>query len=123
MEEMKTVLDVQARTYPVKDGGNLLAFASVNLNGCFVVTGIRLVTGEKGPFVSMPSRKDRNGEYHDVCFPITSDMRAAIQTAVLEEYQRATEGKPSLRGALQSAAKELAERPSQAEQENGEPEA
>ena len=82
-------LDVDVRVYPSKEEGNLLAFASVTLGGCFAVKGIKIMDGEKGAFVSMPDRKDSKGEYHDICFPTTSEMRQALHTAVLGEYQRA----------------------------------
>lgn len=71
-------LDVDVRVYPSKEEGNLLAFASVTLGGCFAVKGIKIMDGEKGAFVSMPDRKDSKGEYHDICFPTTSEMRQDI---------------------------------------------
>ena len=61
----------------------------------------------------MPDRKDSKGEYHDICFPTTSEMRQALHTAVLGEYQRVMEliatrsekARPSVRDALQNTAK------------------
>ena len=84
-------LDVDVRVYPSKEEGNLLAFASVTLGGCFAVKGIKIMDGEKGAFVSMPDRKDSKGERHDICFPVTKDMREAINSAVMGEYQRTVE--------------------------------
>lgn len=81
-------LDVDVRVYPSKEEGNLLAFASVTLGGCFAVKGIKIMDGEKGTFVSMP---DSKGEYHDICFPTTSEMRQALPITVLGEYQRVME--------------------------------
>ena len=106
-------LDVDVRVYPSKEEGNLLAFASVTLGGCFAVKGIKIMDGEKGAFVSMPDRKDSKGEYHDICFPTTSEMRQALHTAVLGEYQRVMEliaarsekARPSVRDALQNTTK------------------
>ena len=106
-------LDVDVRVYPSKEEGNLLAFASVTLGGCFAVKGVKIMEGEKGAFVAMPDRKDGKGEYHDICFPTTSEMRQALHTAVLGEYQRVMEliaarsekARPSVRDALQNAAK------------------
>lgn len=115
-EQSKTsaALGVDVKVYPVKEPtGNLLAFASVNLGGCFAVNGIRIMDTQKGAFVAMPSRKDKEGKYHDLCCPTTKEMRQALNAAILEEYQRAVE-KPSVRGALQEAAKEAAERPAPA---------
>lgn len=111
-------LDVDVRVYPSKEEGNLLAFASVTLGGCFAVKGIKIMDSEKGAFVAMPDRKDAKGEYHDICFPTTSEMRQALNTAVLGEYQKVMEliatrsdkARTSVRDALQNTAK-AAERP------------
>lgn len=113
-------LDVDVRVYPSKEEGNLLAFASVTLGGCFAVKGVKIMEGENGAFVAMPDRKDGKGEYHDICFPTTSEMRQALHTAVLGEYQRVMEliaarsekTRPSVRDALQNTGKP-AERPPQ----------
>ena len=111
-------LDMDVRVYPSKEEGNLLAFASVTLGGCFAVKGIKIMDSEKGAFVAMPDRKDAKGEYHDICFPTTSEMRQALNTAVLGEYQkvmeliaaRSNKARSSVRDALQNTAK-TAERP------------
>lgn len=111
-------LDMEVRVYPSKEEGNLLAFASVTLGGCFAVKGIKIMDSEKGAFVAMPDRKDAKGEYHDICFPTTSEMRQALNTAVLGEYQKVMEliatrsdkARSSVRDALQNTAK-TAERP------------
>ena len=111
MENQKNTLEVSVKVYPLQEkGGNLLAFASATVGGCFAVNGIRVMDSEKGKFVAMPSSKWKDGKYHDICCPTTAEMRQVINTAVLGEYQKAVE-KPSLRGALQNAAKEAAARP------------
>lgn len=110
MESQKNTLEVSVKVYPLQEKGNLLAFASATIGGCFAVNGIRVMDSEKGKFVAMPSNKGSDGKYHDICCPTTAEMRKAINTAVLGEYQKAVE-KPSLRGALQNAAKEAAARP------------
>ena len=84
-------LDVAVRVYPSKTEGNPLAYASVTLGGCFAVKGIRVMDSEKGAFVAMPDRKDSKGEYHEVCFPTTAEMREALNTAVMGEYNRVVE--------------------------------
>lgn len=110
MEAEKTALDISVKIYPQQDKDNLLAFASATIGGCFAVNGIKVYDTDKGPFVAMPSSKGKDGEYHDICCPTTKEMRKALNTAVLGEYQKATE-KTSVRGALQDAAKEAAARP------------
>ena len=127
-------LEVSAKVYPVKDPkqekGSTLAFASADIGGCFAVTGIKIVEGKDGPFVAMPSQFGRDKQHHDICFPTTSAMREALNTVVMDAYrgvleQQATRAaqaverlsersaKPSLRGALQNAMKDVASRPPQ----------
>lgn len=101
------------KVYPAKEPGKLLAFASVTLGGVFAVNNVRIYDSEKGPFVSMPSSKGRDGQYRDICFPTTKEMRQALNAAVLGEYQKVVE-RPSVRGSLQDAAKEAAVRPAPA---------
>ncbi len=112
-------LDVSVKITPSNKEGNLLAFANVTLGGCFAVTGIRVMDSDKGVFVAMPDRKNSKGEYHDVCFPTTSEMRQVLHTAVLGEYQkvmeqiaaRGAEKRSSVMDAIQNAKKTAAERP------------
>ena len=112
-------LDVSVKITPSKDDGNLLAFANVTLGGCFAVRGIRVMDSEKGVFVAMPDKKNAKGEYHDICFPTTAEMRKVLHTAILTEYQkvmeqiasRGAQTRSSVRDALQNAAKAAAERP------------
>ena len=97
---------------PSKDHGKLLGFASVNLGGVFAVNNIRIFDTDKGPFVSMPSTKGKDGEYHDICCPTTKEMRQALNAAVLGAYQREKEvERPSVRGAIKEAGKAAASRP------------
>ena len=112
-------LDVSVKITPSNKEGNLLAFANVTLGGCFAVTGIRVMDSDKGVFVAMPDRKNSTGEYHDVCFPTTSEMRQVLHTAVLGEYQkvmeqiaaRGAEKRSSVMDAIQNAKKTAADRP------------
>ena len=70
------------------------------------------MNSEKGTFVAMPSRKDGEGNYHDICCPTTPEMRKVLNAAVLGEYQKAAE-KTSVRGALQEGVTKAATRPAQ----------
>lgn len=113
-DTVQNALDISVKIYPQEDKGKLLAFASATIGGCFAVNGIRLMDSDKGMFVSMPQNKGNDGKYHDICCPTTKEMRKALDAAVLGEYGKTQEKaaeKPSLRGALQSAAKEAAARP------------
>lgn len=69
--------------------GNVKAIASANLDDCFAVKNIRVIEGKNGLFVSMPSYKGADGEYHDLCFPTTSEMRKQLNNAVSEAYKQA----------------------------------
>ena len=72
----------------IRPEGHLLATASVSLNGCFAIRGVKIMDGEKGPFVSMP-RYQAGGSYHDICFPCTKEAHAEFTSAVLGAYDQA----------------------------------
>ena len=78
---------VTARINAVHPSGPVLATASINLNGCFAIRGVKIIAGENGPFVSMPSYKAGNG-YKDVCFPCTKEFHDQFQMVVLDAYQQ-----------------------------------
>lgn len=86
-------LDMSVKVYPApaQDSKNLLATATVTLGGCFAIRGLRILDSEKGAFVSMPQRRNAQGEYKDICFPTTAEMRKELHSAVLGEYQRTME--------------------------------
>jgi stage V sporulation protein G len=87
-KEMPPVhLDVRVR--PITPMGNLMGYASATLNGCFAVDDIKIVSGKNGLFASMPSVKDGNGQYKDVCFPVTAEFRQQLQQAVVAGYHQA----------------------------------
>ena len=67
--------------------GNLKGFATVTINEEFVIKGLRIIEGEKGPLISMPSRKVGEN-YEDICFPITAEAREKINTAVIKAYEQ-----------------------------------
>lgn len=80
----------------VVDRERVKAFASITIDDEFVVHDLRIVQGEKGLFVAMPSRRLPNGEFRDVAHPIKSEIREMVQTAVLEEYERQKEAGPAV---------------------------
>lgn len=63
-------------------------FATVKVGDLFYITGLRIIEGTKGLFVSMPSRKDTSGEYKDICFPASKEVRDELQGLVLAEWHR-----------------------------------
>ena len=81
----KTDFISDIRVFPFNDGEGILANVSVTFGGVFVVTGLKIIEGKKGPFVSMPQYKYK-GEWKDSCFPITGEFRKELSEAVLEAY-------------------------------------
>ncbi len=67
--------------------GKLKAIVSITFDDVFVVHDIKVVDGDKGLFIAMPSRKSSDGEYRDVAHPINSDTRDEIQKTILAKYQ------------------------------------
>lgn len=81
------VTDVRVRK--INLDGKMKAIVSVTLDDAFVIHDVKVVEGQNGLFVAMPSRKTPEGEFRDIAHPITSSAREIIQTAVLEAYQNA----------------------------------
>lgn len=85
---------VTAVSMRVVEREKVKAFASITLDDEFVVHDLRIIEGQKGLFVAMPSRKLPNGEFRDVAHPIKPEVREKIQDAVLEEFDRRKEEGP-----------------------------
>lgn len=79
-----TITDVRIRKAETE--GRLKAYATVTFDDCFVLHNMKLIEGEKGIFIAMPSRKTKGGVYKDVAHPITTEFRAALQEKVLAAY-------------------------------------
>jgi len=69
----------------------LKAFVSITFDNAFVVRGLKVIAGNTGLFVAMPSRRGKDGTFRDVAHPINNEMRAMIEDAVLAEYERQLE--------------------------------
>ncbi len=69
-----------------KEGSRMKGIASVVIDDAFAVKDIRVIEGENGLFIAMPSRKYPNGEYRDVAHPINADTRTLFEKAIIEEY-------------------------------------
>ena len=83
------ITDVRVRTITTE--GKLRAIASITMDDEFVVHDIKVIEGEKGLFIAMPSKKALDGEYRDIAHPINSGTREKIQNMILEEYQNVAE--------------------------------
>lgn len=79
------IIDVRIRK--VEKEGKMKAVVSITIDEEFVVHDIKIIEGEKGLFIAMPSRKAADGEYRDIAHPINSDTRDRIQKLILEKYQ------------------------------------
>lgn len=69
----------------------LKAYASVCVNDSLLIKGIKIIDGKHGRFVAMPCRKTKNGEFKDITFPITAELRKEVEQAVLEAYSKKLE--------------------------------
>ena len=72
------------------------AVVSITIDEEFVVHDIKVIEGEKGLFIAMPSKKALDGEYRDIAHPINSGTREKIQNMILEKYQEALEEEPEV---------------------------
>lgn len=71
--------------------GKIKAVASITLDNAFVVHDIKVIEGDRGMFIAMPSRKSPDGEYRDIAHPVNSDTREFIQKAILKNYEMVLE--------------------------------
>jgi len=71
----------------LRDEERLKGFANVTFDDAFVIRGMKIIQGNTGYFVSMPSRKRPDGTYQDIAHPINKDMRQLIEQKVLEAYE------------------------------------
>ena len=81
------ITDVRVRK--IAKEGKMKAVVSITIDNEFVVHDIKVIEGEKGLFIAMPSKKASDGEYRDIAHPINSDTRETIQNIILEHYEKA----------------------------------
>jgi stage V sporulation protein G len=79
------ITDIRVRT--VAKEGKMRAVVSVTIDNAFVVHDIKVIEGDKGLFIAMPSRKTTDGEYRDIAHPINSETREHLQTLILDAYR------------------------------------
>ena len=82
-----TITDVRVRK--IAKEGKMKAIVSMTLDDTFVVHDIKVIEGEKGLFIAMPSRKTTDGEFRDIAHPINSETRQKMQDVILREYEKA----------------------------------
>lgn len=79
------ITDVRIRK--VEKEGKMKAVVSITIDNEFAVHDIKIIEGEKGLFIAMPSRKNAEGEYRDVAHPINSEVRQRIQQLIMDKYE------------------------------------
>ena len=83
------ITDVRVRK--IAKEGKMRAVVSITIDDEFVVHDIKVIEGEKGLFIAMPSRKSTDGEYRDIAHPINSQTRQMLQDLIMEAYDNAAE--------------------------------
>ncbi len=80
----------EVKVFSAKDGGRLKAYATVVFDNCFIIRDLKIIEGNKGLFVSMPSRKRKDGTFRDIVHPLNSETRTLIEERVIEEFNKNT---------------------------------
>lgn len=89
------ITDIRIRS--VEKEGKMKAVVSITIDDEFVVHDIKIIEGEKGMFIAMPSRKAADGEYRDIAHPINTATRERLQSMILSKYQESLESNTSLK--------------------------
>jgi stage V sporulation protein G len=77
----------KVKVFPVEDE-RLKAYVSITFDDCFIIRDMKIIHGNNGLFVAMPSKKRKDGAYNDLAHPLNNDTRAWIEKRVFEEYDR-----------------------------------
>ena len=80
------ITDVRIRR--INSDGKMKAVASITFDDEFVVHDIKIIDGQNGPFIAMPSRKVAEGDFRDIAHPLTSETRGRIRDAIFAEYEK-----------------------------------
>lgn len=77
----------EVKIFPVNEE-RLKAYASITFDNCFIVRDLKVIKGNNGLFVAMPSKKRKDGSYRDTAHPLNNETRQMIESKVLEEYNK-----------------------------------
>ena len=83
----------EVKIYPVEDGGRLKAYATMVFDDCFIIRDLKIIEGDKGFFISMPSRKRKDGSFRDIVHPLNSQTRTDVEKTIVDEFTKAFETK------------------------------
>ncbi len=79
----------EVKVFPAKEmGSRLKAYATVVFDNCFIIRDLKVIEGDKGLFVSMPSRRRKDGTFRDIVHPLNAEMRQSMETAIVAEYNK-----------------------------------
>jgi len=78
----------EVKIYPANEG-KLKGYATIVIDGCFIVRDLKIIKGEKGLFVSMPSRRKKDGTFKDIAHPLNAETRQSLEDQIIEEYKKA----------------------------------
>lgn len=92
----------EVNVYPVNED-RLKAYVSITIDACFVVRDLKVIRGNTGLFVAMPSKKRKDGQFKDVAHPLNQETREEIERAVFEAYENAVKSMGDSLSALKSS--------------------
>lgn len=78
----------EVKVYLAKDSGRLKAYATIVFDNSFIIRDLKVIEGDKGYFVSMPSRRRKDGTFRDIVHPLNSDTRKKIEDRIVEEFKK-----------------------------------
>lgn len=78
----------EVRVFPIANEERLKAYVTITIDNVFLIRDLRVINGNNGLFVAMPSRKMKDGTFKDVAHPLNSEIRKMIESKVLAEYER-----------------------------------
>ena len=94
VHDLMKITDIRIRIVK-KDDNKLKAVASLTIDDCFAVHDIKVIDGNQGLFIAMPSRKTPEGNYKDIVHPINTETREQIKELILAEYEKTLQAAPA----------------------------
>ena len=76
----------EVKIFLVENGGRLKAYATLVFDDCFIVRDLKVIEGDTALFVSMPSRRRKDGSFRDIVHPLNSDTRTKVEESIIKEY-------------------------------------
>lgn len=84
----------EVKVFPAKESGRLKAYATIVFDNDFIVRDLKVIEGNKGLFVSMPSRRRKDGSFRDIVHPLNSETRSMIENQIIVEYNKVVTSVP-----------------------------